>query len=472
MKRSIATAAVVLLAFAGLAAQESVKVLAMETAGTEEKDVLHVSLPHLEALATELTAGLLAADLRLLDRQDRVLAALGALKKGKFKWEHKTVQGRFLAVRFAPADAAALAEAIRAGNPRPGIRLAACDDKTGAVVQAVAVAPRDFPDVAVQLNYPVNARPGEALGQAVTATVENLGGVAARDVRLEVVLSGDDRIPVKPASEAPGYAEDVLLSGGRETVALLEPKQQLTVRFPGSLQVPADTPAGKRYLAVVADPEDKLGELSEENNVGSGFIMISVPAPAALVIELPETRLQFKPADYGFEIRCHDVLLSDGKDWKLCRMKPNVFQIQHVSWSGVFWEVDTMSREVYEISGAQFCRKGGSDRDTGIRVEVSGGSLTAPPASFTLKLAKTLLRYEPESKTFLLQAHGRPIFHLPFWWSCRRESYLYQFRYAPWDQYFLEVDTRKQEARLVSGGKFCSAEGEAQKLPWTVKVEP
>ncbi len=444
MKRSIVAAAVVLLVCAGLAAQENVKVLAMETAGTEGKDVLHVSLPRLEELATELTAGLLAADLRLLDRQDRVLATLGALKKGKFKWEHKAVQGRFLAVRFAAADAAALAEAVRAGNPRPGIRLAACDDKTGTVIQAVAVSPRDFADVAVQLNYPVNARPGEALGQAVTATVENRGGVAARDVRLEVVLSGDDRIPIRPAAEAPGFAEDVLLSGGRETIALLEPKQQVTVRFPGSLQVPADTPPGKRYLAVVADPEDKLSE----------------------------TRLQFKPADYGFEIRCNDVLLSDGKDWKLCRMKPNVYQLQHVSWSGVFWEVDTMSREVYEISGAAFCKKGGSDRDTGIRVEVSGGSLTAPPASFTLKLAKTQLRYEPGSKTFLLQAHGRPIFHLPFWWSCRRESFLYQFRYAPWDKYFLEIDTLRKEARLVSGGKFCSAEGEAQKLSWTVKVEP
>lgn len=471
MKQRIVMAAIVLLAFAGLAAQENVKVLAMEAAEADGKDVLRVSIPHLEELAGELTSGLLAADLRLLDKQDRVLAALGTLRKGKLKWEHKAVQGRFLAVRFAPADAAALAEALRAGNPRPGIRLAACDDKSGAVMQATAVTLRDFPDVAVQLNYPVSAQPGEDLGPGVTVTVENKGGVAARDIRLEMVLSGDDQVPRKPAAEAPGYAEDALLPGGRETIAVLEPKQQLTVRFPGRLQIPGDTPPGKHYLAVVADPEDRVSELSEENNVGTGFIMISVPAPAAFTVEMPETQLRFTPADYGFEIRCGDTLLSDGKDWKLCRMKPSVYQIQHVSWSGVFWEVDTMSREVYEISGAAFCKKGGADRDTGIRVEVSGGSMTAPPASFTLKLAKTQLRYEPESKKFQLLAYGRPIFHVPFWWFCRRESYLYQFRYAPWEKYFLQVDTLKKEASLISGGKFCSAEGEAQPLPWVVKVE-
>ena len=116
--------------------------------------------------------------------------------------------------------------------------------------------------------------------------------------------------------------------------------------------------------------------------------MVDFPEPAAFNLELPETLLYFEPLGFGFRITHLDTVLSDGKDWKLCRMKPNVYQLQHVSWSGVFWEVDTMSREVYEISGAAFCKKGGTDRDTGIRVEVSGGSMTAPPASFTLKLKK------------------------------------------------------------------------------------
>ena len=81
------------------------------------------------------------------------------------------------------------------------------------------------------------------------------------------------------------------------------------------------------------------------------------------------------------------MILSDGKDWKLCKMKPHVYQIKHVSWSDFFWEIDTYEKAVWEIKGVDFCKKGGKGRELGIKVKVEGGSLLIPPSRFTLKLS-------------------------------------------------------------------------------------
>jgi hypothetical protein len=474
MKKSVFSALLVLLLVPGmLPGDDTAKVLAMQIpgAGAAAANTLLINISELEALGAELTTALQAADIRLLDPRDRVLATLGRLKKGKLKWDHKTVQDKFLAVSFAAGDYSSLAESVQARRPWPGCRLAACDGDTGAIINSLPVAFCALPDLAVQLNYPVNAQPGEALGQALTVTLENMGSAAARDIRLEIVLSSDDKIPRRSASAAAHFTEDALLEGGRETVPLLEPGQQLTVRFSGSVKLPEDTPPGKHYLAVVADPEDRIGELSKDNNIFSGFIMITVPEPAFFTVEMPETVLNFEPASYGFKIVCADTLLSDGKDWKLCRMKPHVFQIKHVTWTDFYWEIDTYERAVWEVRGADFCKRGGRARDLPIKVEVTGGSLDTLPSRFALKLAQTRMRFEPATKKFALLAYDRPICHLPFWWVCKRDSFLYQIRCALWENRFWQVDTFKKEVSLVTDGKFCSTEGIAAKLPLAVTVE-
>jgi hypothetical protein len=474
MKKILFPAVLILLLVPGrLAGEEPAQVLAMQIpgAGAAEGNTLLINLSQLEALGKELTAALVTADIRLLDRQDRVLARLGRFKKGRIKWDHKTVQNQFLAVDFAAGDYALLAECVQARMPGKGCKLAACDGETGALIHSTVVAVCELPDLAVQLNYPVNAQPGESLGPEVTVILENKGTVAAENIQLEIVLSGDDRIPRRSAPEAVNFTEDALLENGRETIPRLQPGQQVTVRFSGSLKLPADTPPGKHYLAVVADPDDRIGELSEDNNIFPGFIMINVPEPAFFTVEMPETVLHFEPASYGFKIVCGDTLLSDGKDWKLCRMNPHVYQIKHVSWNDFFWEIDTYERAVWEIRGADFCKKGGKARDLAIQVEVTGGSLLIMPSHFTLKLAQTRIRFEPATKKFALLAYEKPICHLPFWWVCRRDSFLYQIRCALWQDFFWQVDTFKKEASQVSGGKFCSTEGTALKLPLAVTAE-
>jgi hypothetical protein len=469
----LAILAVVILIPGLLAGEETVKILPIEISADPAvgANTLLVNLARLQALGEELTTYVLAADIILLNKQGLPLVTLGSIKKGKMKWDHKTFQGKFLAVKFAAADYALLAESVKAKTPQPGFQIAVCDTKTQAVIKSFAVTFSDFADLDVQLNYPVKATPGQSLQQEVSVNLENKGSIAAKNIKLEIVLSGDDHIPLRSAPASTTFVEDMLLQNGSEIIPILEAGQQVTVNFSGSLKLPEDMLPGKYYLAAVADPENSIGELNKENNIHSGFIMISVPEPAAFILELPETVLTFEPATYGFKITCFDTLLSDGKDWKLCKMKPNVYQIKHVSWGDFFWEIDTYEKAVWEIRGAAFCKKGGKARELDIKVDVKGGSLLILPTSFTLKLIRTQLRYEPPSKKFSLLSYGNPIYHMPFWWGCKRESYLYQMRFVLWENFFWQVDTFKQQVSQISGGKFCSAEGSASVLPIKVEVE-
>jgi hypothetical protein len=472
-KMLLASLAIFILIPGMLAGEETVKILPMELPAdpAAAANTILITLSRLQALGEELAANMPAVDITLYNAQGSPLVNLGAFKKGKLKWDHKTFQDKFLAVKFAAADYALLAESIKARTPQPGYQIAVCDAITQAVIKSYAVTFSDFADLAVQLNYPVKAAPGQALGQEVSVNLENKGSVAAKNIKLEIVLSGDDLIPRRSAPASAAFVEDMLLQNGSETIPVLEAGQQTTVTFSGSLKLPDDTPPGKHYLAVVADPENSIGELSEDNNISQGYIMIEVPEPAAFALEMPETVLHFEPATYGFKIICFDTLLSDGKDWKLCKMKPNVYQIKHVSWGDFFWEIDTYEKAVWEISGVAFCKKGGKARDLNIKVEVAGGSLLTPPSRFTLKLASTRMRFEPATKKFALLAYEKPICHLPFWWVCKRESYLFQIRYVLWQDFFWQVDTFKKEAGKISGGKFCSTGASAEKLPAQVTVE-
>ena len=51
---------------------------------------------------------------------------------------------------------------------------------TRAVSKSFAVTFSDFADLAVQLNYPVKAAPGQSLRQEVSVNLENKGSVAAK----------------------------------------------------------------------------------------------------------------------------------------------------------------------------------------------------------------------------------------------------------------------------------------------------
>jgi hypothetical protein len=456
-----------------LLAQETIKTVVLEIPDdpAAAKNKLLLNMSQLQLLATELTFAVQAADIELLNMQDVSLVSLGSVKKGKIKWNFKIIGDKFLAVDFSAADYALLCEKIKNKAIRPGFQLTVIDGKTRAIIKSQEVTFCDFADMAVQLSYPVQATPGQLLQSKVTVSIENKGSVAAKNIVMEIILSSDNKFQQKNAVVSDQFVENVRLGDGREIIPLLEAGQQLIVNFSGTLKIPADTPPGKYYLAVIVDPENQISEINKDNNIDSGFILLSVPEPAAFTLEMPETALTFEPATYGLKIMHQETILSDGKDWKLCKMKPNLYQIKHVSWSGFFWEIDTFEKAIWEVKGADFCKKGGKSRNLDIKIDVKGGSLLIPPSSFTLKLARTQMRFEPATKKFTLLAYGNPIYHLPFWWVCKRESHLYQIRFTLWENFFWQVDTFKKQVSQISGVNFCSVGGTASPLSMQVTVE-
>jgi hypothetical protein len=456
-----------------LLAQETIKTLALEIPAdpATAKNKLLLNLTQLLSLTNELTFEVQDANIELVNMQDVSLATLGSVKKSKIKWTHKISDENFLVVEFAAADYAVLCEKIKTKVLRPGFQLALSDGKTRAVIKSQEVTFCDFADLAVQLSYPVQATPGQLLQSEVTVSIENKGSAAAKNIVMEIILSTENKIQQNKIAGSDPFAKDVRLGDGREIIPLLEAGQQLTVNFSGTLKIPEDTPPGKYYLLAVLDRENQISEISKDNNIDSGFILLSVPEPASFTLEMSETLLTFEPANYNFKITCQDAILSDGKDWKLCKMKPNLYQIKHVSWNDFFWEIDTYEKAIWEVKGVDFCKKGGKARSLDIKLDVKGGSLLVPPAFFTLKLARTQMRFEPATKKFTLLAYGNPIYHMPFWWGCKRESHLYQIRFTLWESFFWQVDTFKKQVSQISGGKFCSAGGNSSLLPIPVTIE-
>ena len=270
MKKTIYMSMVLLVILSGLLAGEEIsRVLAMEIPGDEgsAKNILWVNLGQLQMLSSELAAAVPAADIALLNRQDRVLANFGSIRKGKCKWAHKIVRAKFLTVNFATAEYSQLASGIRSRAAMPGFQLAVLDAKTKTVMQSVPVVFWDMADLVVQLNYPVSAEPGQSLRQEVTVQLENRGSIAASDIQLDILISRDNQIQLSGAGTAATASDDVPLGNGSETIPLLEAGRQVTVRFSGDLKIPENTTPGKQYLAVVADMDGRSVELSEENNV-------------------------------------------------------------------------------------------------------------------------------------------------------------------------------------------------------------
>ena len=328
-----------------------------------------------------------------------------------------------------------------------------------------------FMDLTAEMTYPIKVVPGEELGKRVSIKVKNKGTDAAKDFNVELVLSSDTQIPLKPASYSENFSEDILFKDGRKKVELLNPAEDITLNFDGSIKIPADTPPGRYYLGVVIDPESKIEELDKENNIFTRFIIISFPAPKRLILNMPDTHLIYEPQSFEFKIECQGVILSEGKDWRKCRLKPYVQQLKHIGWKDFHWDVDTVERGVWKVKGVKFCTKFGTGEEIKMKMEVKGGSRLSPPYRITLGLSKTQLEYEPSTHRFKLLTFGCPIVYIPFWKVARVESNLYQFRHTLWKDFFWQVDTFKKEISRITGGEFGKKGGTPTSIDMNVTVE-
>ena len=431
------------------------------------KNQLNFYVEHVKAIVEGFNLEGVSADIEFTDLEGTVLATLGKVKDSKIEWSGKVVKGIFLEVKFDKSTYTQVLEKVKEKALKPGFRVQLSNGDGCEVTFA------ELPDLTARIKYPINTSPGESLAKEFSLTVENKGAAEAKDFNVQLVISRDIEIPFQPAAYSENFQEDALLEGGQSTVASIKPGESLTVSLPGPLKIPADTPPEKYYLGAMVDPEKKIAELDEENNVEEGFIMILVPAPKLISFEIPDVQLVYQPMGFSLKIVAHGTELSDGKDWRKCSVRPYIHQIKHHTWEDFFWEVDTLDRSVWQVKGVNFCQKGGTAKEVKMPVEVTGGSKTTPPMRFTLTLTNTRFEYEPEGGKFRIIAFDNQMVYAPLWRIFRLKSHLYQIKNITWPDFYWEVDTFKKEVRQVTGGNFGQTEvgGSVKVLDVKLNVE-
>jgi len=301
--------------------------------------------------------------------------------------------------------------------------------------------------------------------------VKNNGALAADRFDLDLVISRDKQIPLKKASYSELFQEDVLLKNGRINIDHLDPGEKKLIQLNEPVMIPQNTPPGKYYLSALIDPGNTIDEFNEENNVFVGFMLVEYKEPKKIILELINTEIKFNPSTYGLQVVNNNIVFSDGKDWRKCRIKAYLYQFTHVGWKDYHWEISTLERGVWEVSGGQFCKTGGKATELKIKVNVRGGSKIALPISFSLILPKTEIIYEPSTKKMQATSFGNQIIYIPFWKVCKVSSHLYQFTNNIWKDFYIEVNTQEKKVYRVTNGNFCKAGGTQEFLPIQVKIE-
>jgi hypothetical protein len=468
----------ILLFSTTLTAADSLKLLKIEIpqSGKKIKQKLQINMEQLSAIITGMNLKEDSAVIELVDQDSRILAPLGEFKKGSLNWKNKIIDGKEMLVKFKKPEYEKLLAIIKENAVKTGlnVEVSYIDKSSGAktLLKSAAITFQEVTDLTVSLKNPFKAEPGEAISQNVSVTIENKGTAPAKNFDVQLVLSTDTDIPTAPAVFSESFKEDTLLEGARETIALLNPGDKKEFTFKGSLKIPADAPPGRYYLGVVADAGDKIKELDEKNNIDPRYLMLSLPEPKLVAIELPETIIVYNPATFGFTMECNGTPMSDGKDWRKCNIKTNIFQIKHAVWEkGLIWELNTSDGSLWQITGGTFCKKGGKAVELKMKVEAEGGSPKALPSLVTLTLTDVRLEYEPSNNKFRLTSNNNQLTYLPFWQIFKLTSHLYQIKHKLWTDFYWEVDAFKKKIRKVKGTQLGKKATTSDALDLIVNVD-
>ena len=146
------------------------------------------------------------------------------------------------------------------------------------------------------------------MASEVSVTVKNLGNEAAPGTispagrvnvdgyLVELVLSSDRSVAVRPATFSAGFMEDMLLKGGRVSRTYdVTPGASLMVWDPATaqeddLQIPNDTPSGNYFICAVVNPSGTVDEEDESNNVHCAPLNLQgEPSPSSAPDETPSS---------------------------------------------------------------------------------------------------------------------------------------------------------------------------------------
>lgn len=436
-----------------------------------EKRRLHIDTNQIKSIIKEYLKESVTANIEFIDKNAKILAKFGRIKKGKIKWDFKLVDETYLLVKFDTQNYWPLVEKIKEKSIEPAYELALSDLKTKTIIKSYDIVFAEFPELTVSIKHPEKLAPGVEINNSITVRVENKGRVEARDFSLDLVLSSDFKIAYQPAVASDTFKDDMLLQNGRIKIESLKPGEIKTLSFKDPILLPADLAPKQYYLGAVIDSDNQIMESDKNNNIFSGFLMITVPAPKKVTVALTDARLDFQPKGYAFKIVSRGINISDGKEWRRCRMKPNIYQFQHGSWKDFHWEINTVRRTLWRITGAKFCKTGGKAKQIKTKMKVIGGSASAAPESVSLELPETRLEFLPETRKFQINTFDSQISYTQLWQTCAPASHLYQFKHNYWQDFYLEINTLRNTFSQVTGKTLCKTGGNQKNLNLEVKIE-
>jgi len=457
----------------------------------EAGDHLLVSLDNLYSLIRLDELQDAGGNLEIVNTAGDVIVRLGKIKHGEIKWAFRVVNDRWLMVKFSPEDFRRILDNVKSNPGESGylLQLVNKDIKIPDSKFIIRDADKRYqqkelnylrfyhltfsevPDLAVEMKYPIRIHNGQDLTPDTQISVSNKGAVSAEKVHVDLLLSPKSQLPATPIPSVESFSPDAPLRLGRVTIEKLAPGENREITFPSPLKVPQDVPPGKYYMAVVADPEGTLKEYSRLDNSILGLTLLSFPKLQTLRTGLKGAQLVFEPETYKLTIECQGALISDGKDWRKCRMRPYIFQLRHANWPDYHWEVNTVDRGVWEIRGAQFCQTGGRGRELPTRIQVEGGSRFTAPQRVVIPLDDLELIFHGDKGRIELVTLGSSVQYGPAWRICRMRASLYRFRSLLWPDFFWEVDLFEKTGSRVTGVDFQREGGERLPLDITVKAE-
>ncbi len=466
MKLKILFFSIIFLFFIISGGQGEFKLIRIELPGPQlvKKKSVVLNAEDVSKILASVDIKKMNANIEFATISDFVIARIGKIIKGNISWAHKIDKGN-MTIKFGRMEYKNLLEKLRSGVGRPGYQLILSDIKSKTVLNSFELTFRPFPNLNVELTYPVNAAQGEEIGKKVMITVKNIGTATSKEVVLDLVIARNFKIPLKKYSLMESEEGVLLLDHGTLRVPPVDPGGEIELKPDSGLKLPLQLENGRYYLGAVLDPGKEMEETSKDDNVFRGFMIIAPKEPAKITIVLAGSTLYYTPKTFDLKIRNAGLDISISKEWRKCQIRPYIYHFKHATWKDFFWEVNTDEKMVWKITGTKFCKKGGVAEKLNIKVIPEGGSTRVPPKRFRLIFGTTKIIFEPKRKKFDLILGGSGVTYLPFWKTCKTTPLKYHFKYVTWEKSVWEIDPLKKILKKIPIEKFCKRNNEGEELP-------
>ena len=197
-----------------------------------------------------------------------------------------------------------------------------------------------------------------------------------------------------------------------------------------------------------------------------------MPPPKLITLDIPDLQMEYVPNPYGFKLLTQGAELSNPREWRMCNIRPNLYQLRHVNWKNRHYEFNSKDRSVWIVAATAFCKTGGKASEMKVDMSVTGASASNHPKKLTIKFPDSRISYDPASGDFKFMCHDIQMAHLPFWRVLRMQAHLYQIKFNFWEDFFWEVDTYNKTVLRVTGVNFGAPEGgERSPLALQLKID-